>query len=234
MAKGTDVSRLITNFKRVVMRKGANWKFPEKVKELLFADRSKMTAQEKARQTRTLKGLAKDRYKELYKQSKVEVGEREYSVREYRKIPKAEREEIEESYGRQTRPGAEKPMELDAMYQYIEDFLNKLQRPTAHYFVGRGGHASKRWEVLVELSEEKRDDLLSLAQNAASMNPYGLGKSLRNNWSQIDELTADILYGSSSAQINTAYSVLMDIITGGLSDDERELVEEYEDWNSEY
>ena len=234
MAKGTDVSRLISNFKRVVMRKGANWKFPEKVKELLFADRSKMTAQEKARQTRALKGLAKDRYKELYKQSKVEVGEREYSVREYRKIPKAEREEIEESYGRQTRPGAEKPMELDAMYQYIEDFLNKLQRPTAHYFVGRGGHTSKRWEVLVELSEEKRDDLLSLAQNAASMNPYGLGKSLRSNWSQIDELTADILYGSSSAQINTAYSVLMDIITGGLSDDERELVEEYEDWNSEY
>lgn len=234
MAKGTDVSRLITNFKRVVMRKGANWKFPEKVKELLFADRSKMTAQEKARQTRTLKGLAKDRYKELYKQSKVEVGEREYSVREYRKIPKAEREEIEESYGRQTRPGAEKPMELDAMYQYIEDFLNKLQRPTSHYFADKRGHTYKRWQMLVELSEEKRDDLLSLAQDAASMNPYGLGKSLRSNWSQIDELTADILYGSSSAQINTAYSVLMDIVTGGLSEDERELVEEYEDWNSEY
>ena len=234
MAKGTDVSRLIKNFKRVVMRKGANWKFPEKVKELLFADRSKMTAQEKARQTRTLKGLAKDRYKELYKQSKVEVGEREYSVREYRKIPKAEREEIEESYGRQTRPGAEKPMELDAMYQYIEDFLNKLQRPTAHYFADKRGHTYKRWQMLVELSEEKRDYLISLVQDAASMNPYGLGKSLRSNWSQIDELTADILYGSSSAQINTAYSVLMDIVTGGLSEDERELVEEYEDWNSEY
>lgn len=234
MAKGSDVSRLITNFKRVVMRKGANWKFPEKVKELLFADRSKMTPTEKARQTRTLKGLAKDRYKELYKQSKVEVGEREYSVREYRKIPKAEREEIEESYGRQTRPGADKPTELNAMYQYIEDFLNKLQRPTSHYFADKRGHTYKRWEMLVELSEEKRDDLISLVQDAASMNPYGLGKSLRSNWSQIDELTADILYGSSSAQINTAYSVLMDIVTGGLSEDERELVEEYEDWNSEY
>lgn len=234
MAKGSDISRLITNFKRVVMRKGANWKFPEKVKELLFADRSKMTAQEKARQTRTLKGLAKDRYKELYKQSKVEVGEREYSVREYRKIPKAEREEIEESYGRQTRPGAEKPTELNAMYQYIEDFLNKLQRPTSHYFADKRGHTYKRWQMLVELSEEKRDDLISIVQESASMNPYGLGRSLRNNWSHIDELTTDILYGSSSAQINTAYSVLMDIVTGGLSDDERELVEEYEDWNSEY
>ena len=92
----------------------------------------------------------------------------------------------------------------------------------------------KRWDLLVSTSEDKKSDLLSMANEAASVNPYGFGKALKNNWSRINELIVDILYGSSSAQINTAYSVLMDIIMSGLSDTERELVEDYEDWNSDY
>ena len=234
MAKGSDVDRLIANFKRVITNKGANWQFPERVKKLVFADRSTMTPQEKSAQTRTLKRYAKDRYKELYKESKVESGQREYTVEEYRKIPKAEREEIEESYGRQHIPASNRPTELDAMEDYIDEFIAKLQRPTSHYFVGHGGKTAKRWELLVNLSEEKQNELLTMAHDAASMNPYGFGKNLKNNWSQIDELTNSVLYGSSSAQINSAYSVLMDIIMGGLSMDEREMVEGYEDWNSDY
>lgn len=234
MAKRSEAERLIANFKRVITSKGANWNLPQRVKELAFKDRSTMTPQEKSAQTRTLKEYAKNRYKKLYQESTVEVGQRDYSVKQYRQIPKAEREEIEESYGKQKTPGTNKPKELDSMVQYIEDFLSKLQRPTTHYFVGHGGKTAKRWDMLVNLSEEKQNDLLNMAENAASANPYGFGKMLKNNWDRIDELIANVLYGSTATQINNAYSVLMNIITSGLSADEREAVQNYEDWNDDY
>lgn len=260
MAKQSLASRLIRNFKRVVSSKGANWQFPQKVIDLLYADRSKMTPHEKSVQTKTLQRYAKDRYKQLYRETRVQVDNVEYTPSEYRKVPKEVRQEIEADYGRPSKPSTRKeskprtrqhgtqfpqeapqtydyggaPTEMDAMIDVIEDFLSKIQQPPAQTFEGRSGHIQKRWERLIEASEKSQNALVGMVQEAMSMNPEGLASSLSRNWGRIDELVADVLYGSTSERINSGYSVLMEIIRGGLDEDERELVGEYEDYNSEY
>ena len=256
--------RLQKNFKRVLQSKPANYTFPENVVQAVYADRTNMTPKQKAQQTRLLKKYSADRYAKLYRETKVEYGDIEYSVKEWRKIPTQQRKELESEYKKWTRKAQEeRTYRPDIHYEpetgqwfdtgsgeivsdnqqygeivynnFVDDFLSRLNEPTPRTFDYRG-HKAKKWDYYVELSERKKATLLSLTmQTVSTVGKNEVGRRLAENADTVSRDLTALIYGSDAGVINMAYTELAYIITqGGISEQDLEDIGEQEEFNGVY
>lgn len=255
---------LVRKFKRVLRSKPANYNFPMKVIEQVYADREKMTPQEKAKQTRFLSSYAKDRYKKLYQETTVTYEEIDYTVKQWRTIPKVMREELTQDLGKWTK---EKQLEsikdrfkydeisdqyydsytgeiFDSQPQsagriayenFVDEFLERLQTETPSTYTYKGKER-KRWSALNEASEKAKWNLKSIVER--EVEKYGkdeVGRRLASHYEEISASVDYVLYGSNLTTINQAYTEIVYVITNGdIFSDELEDIEEQAELNGVY
>ena len=256
--------RLQRNFKRVLQSKPANFVFPENVVNQVYADRSKMSAKEKAAQTRLLKKYSADRYAKLYRETKVQYGEVEYTTREWRKIPKAERKELESEFRKWTRqeqnirtyvPHYERDEYTGQLYDpetgeivednqtygdiayenFVDDFLSRLQEQTPIQRVD-GRRVTRRNPQIVEKSEQRKASLRNLVEREVVVSgKSAVGERIARNADTVSRYLYVVIFDSDGTSIDTAYQELVYIITqGNVSASELQDISEQEELNGVY
>lgn len=264
MKKQNIGDRLQRNMRRVMRSKTSNFIFPEAAVQAAFADRSKMTAREKIANTNLLKKLSANRYRQLYKETNVQYGEVDYSYKEWKSIPTAERKELESEFTRWSLEGSAKRkmprvildtdtgnvVDIDtgevyndglqeygeiAYANFVDEFLSRLQEPPATEQMYRG-KTVKRWSIMVQASEERKATLQGIvSREVARVGKSTVGKRLAQHTEDVDRALYAVLYGSSLEEINTGYTELAQIITDGtITPEEEEEINEQEELNGVY
>ena len=118
----------------------------------------------------------------------------------------------------------------------VEEFIERLQTPTPEYATATSGRNYKRSSDVINESERQKAFLLNLTfQVAREIGTSALGWRLQERATDVSSLTDYILYGSTSAKIQSASTELASIIKGSqLTLKERIDLAEQEEFNEDW
>lgn len=118
----------------------------------------------------------------------------------------------------------------------VEEFIERLQTTTPEYATATSGRNYKRSSDVVNESERQKTFLLNLTfQVAREIGTSALGWRLQARATDVSSLTDYILYGSTSAKIQSAATELASIIKGSqLTLKERIDLAEQEEFNEDW